>query len=96
MYTAANPALKVTFYSYFLLAPICAIFTTNRFRQFGQLPDSDLSRAGELQAKKERLEERKRQSQAKKAPRKRRKGSSAAEPVLIDDDRLGVKITKTL
>ena len=63
--------------------------------QFGQLPDSDLSRTGELEAKKERLEEKKRQIEAEKAPRKRKKGSIAAEPVLIDDDRLGMKIAKT-
>ena len=55
-----------------------------------------MSKPGELEAKKERLEEKKRQAEADKAPRKRRKGSSATEPVLIDDDKLGVKITKTL
>ena len=55
-----------------------------------------MSNPGELEARKERLEEKKRQDEVDKAPRKRRKGSSAAEPVLIDDDRLGVKIAKTL
>ena len=55
-----------------------------------------MSNPGELAAKKEHLEEKKRQAEADKALRKRRKGSSAAEPVMIDDDRLGVKVTKTL
>ena len=51
--------------------------------------------AGELEAKRARLEEKKRQLEAEKAPRKRKKGTSAAEPVLIDNDNLGVKIGKT-
>ena len=60
------------------------------------MPNADLSKSGELEAKRACLEEKKCQLEAKKAPRKRKKGTIAAEPVLIDDDNLGVKISKTL
>ena len=69
----------------------CKVFLS----QFSDLVEKDFVQPGEAEAKKKRLEERKRQEEADKAPRKRKKGSSSAEPVMINDDTLGVKIAKT-
>ena len=60
--------------------------------QFSDLVEADFVQPGEAEVKKKRHEE------AEKTAglgRKRKKGSSAAEPVMIDDDTLGVKIAKT-
>ena len=56
---------------------------------------SDFVQPGEAEARKERLAEKKRQAEADKTSRKRKKGASAADVMVIDDDNLGVKIAKT-
>ena len=65
------------------------------FLQFSALVDADFVQPGEAEAKKKRLPEKKRQAEADKTSRKRKKGASAADVVMIDDDTLGVKIAKT-
>ena len=65
------------------------------FLQFSTLVDADFVQPGEAEAKKKRLAEKKRQAEADKTSRKRKKGASAADVVMIDDDTLGVKIAKT-
>ena len=57
--------------------------------------DADFVQPGKAEAKKKCLSEKKRQAQADKTSRKRKKGASAADAVMIDDDKLGVKIAKT-
>ena len=65
--------------------------------QFNALTDDAFVQPGEAEAKKQRLEEKKCQMEANKAPRKRKMGGgTTAEPIVIDDDALGVKIAKTL
>ena len=56
--------------------------------------EADFVQPGEAEAKKKRLEEKKRLAEAEKT-RKRKKGASSADAVMIDDDTLGVKIAKT-
>ena len=75
------------FLSFSLTAEFCL--------QFDALVEHDFVQPGEAEAKKERLAEKKRQAEADKTSRKRKKGASAADVVVIDDDSLGVKIAKT-
>ena len=63
--------------------------------QFSDLVEGDFVQPGEPGATKRLLEERKRQEEADKARRKRKKASTSLEPFVIEDDALGVKINKT-
>ena len=60
--------------------------------QFSDLAEEDFVQPGEAEAKKKCHEE---VEKAAGPVRKGKKGSSAAEPVMIDDDTLGIKIAKT-
>ena len=50
--------------------------------QFDALVETDFVQPGEAEAKKERLAEKKRQAEADKTSRKRKKGASAADVVV--------------
>ena len=63
--------------------------------QFSALVEADFVQPGEVEAKKKRLAEKKRQAEADNTSRKRKKGASTADVAIIDDGQLGVKITKT-
>ena len=80
------------YFAYLYFSDLCKFFPL----QFSALTDDAFVQPGEAEAKKQRLEEKKRQMEMEKAPRKRKKGGgTAAEPVVIDDASLGVKIAKT-
>ena len=74
---------------------MCSECRISFFLQFSKLVEADFVQPGEAEAKKKRLAEKKRQAEVDKNSRKRKKGTSDAEDVVIDDDALGVKMAKT-